>query len=499
LKPSPRTTIRHSKIAKVLKLSQLKRVQPENAFVRPHKKMSFSPKLRVLGVMVALLIVAGARAGAQAIILSATNSASSVLVSNNLTYTIIVTNNLAFLPGAVVSNTLSAPFQLVSVSPGPGVTFTTNASGGVFGITGFNVGTIAQMALTVKPTQVGFVTNLVEFFTPNATNAPSVSLVTQVTNTIPPQADLGVIITVPAASVIVNDTTAYRVTVTNAGPSSAPNVVLTNVLPSGVILEGNFTVVSNNVILNLGTLKSGGVTNFQFTIQPTNAGTLNLLALVGAPNVLDTNTANNTASNSITVINYLPADLVVVTNSAQIVNHQNGLIEQSILLSNVGTNDVAAVRVVVTSLTNRLFNAAGTNSGSPFVVYANTLGTNQSVTLLLQYAPRKNFPFTNSQLHAYAVPVPDLTPPVATAGTNVTITRIVSLPNGNMLVEFPAITNRTYTVVYSDNVLFSNAMIAPPSLVAPANVVQWIDYGPPATASVPAGGGSRFYRVFLNP
>jgi len=298
---------------------------------------------------------------------------------------------------------------------------------------------------------------------------------------------------------------AYGVSVTNAGPSAASNVMLTNTLPAGVILKGSYTVVSNNVIFNLGTLKSGGFANFQFTIQPTNAGALNFFASVGASGVVDTNLVNNTASNNITVLNYLSGDLVAVTNSAQNVNHQNGLIEQSILVSNIGTNAVTAVRVVVTSLTNRLFNAVGTNSGSPFVVYTAPLATplapSTSVTLLLQYAPRKNFPFTNSQLHAFAVPPPDLTPPAATTtGTNLTITRFVRLTNGNMLVEFPAITNRTYTMVYSDNVLFSNAMIAPPSFVAPANIVQWIDYGPPATVSAPSSSSSsRFYRVYLNP
>jgi hypothetical protein len=68
-----------------------------------------------------------------------------------------------------------------------------------------------------------------------------------------------------------------------------------------------------------------------------------------------------------------------------------------------------------------------------------------------------------------------------------------------MLIEFPSITNRTYTVVYSDNVLFSNAMIAPPSIVAGANQKQWIDYGPPTTVSAPTNSSARFYRVFLNP
>jgi hypothetical protein len=54
-------------------------------------------------------------------------------------------------------------------------------------------------------------------------------------------------------------------------------------------------------------------------------------------------------------------------------------------------------------------------------------------------------------------------------------------------------------VVYSDNVLFSNAMMAPPSIAAPANEVQWIDYGPPTTVSAPTNASARFYRVFLNP
>jgi hypothetical protein len=176
-------------------------------------------------------------------------------------------------------------------------------------------------------------------------------------------------------------------------------------------------------------------------------------------------------------------------------------------LSNIGTNEVAAARVVVTGLTtNQLFNAVGTNNGSPFVVYAAPLDTNQSVNLLLQFFAVNYFSFTNSQLHAFAVSVPNLTPPAAAAvSTNVNITRIVKLTNGSpliigsMLIEWPSITNRTYTVVYSDNVLFSNAMMAMPSVVAPANRTQWIDYGPPTTVSAPPNSSNRFYRVFLNP
>jgi len=122
------------------------------------------------------------------------------------------------------------------------------------------------------------------------------------------------------------------------------------------------------------------------------------------------------------------------------------------------------------------------------------------VNMLLQYNPRGSFPFTNGQLHAYAVPMPTWTPArVASTSTNVNISRIVKLPNGHMLIEFPSTLGKEYTVVYSTNVMFSNAMIAPPAIIAPANEVQWIDYGPPTTPSEPVNSPARFYRVYQNP
>ena len=101
---------------------------------------------------------------------------------------------------------------------------------------------------------------------------------------------------------------------------------------------------------------------------------------------------------------------------------------------------------------------------------------------------------------------PNLAPP-ASAGTstNLNITRFLKLTNasplinGSRLIEFPTTAGRTYTVVYSDNILFSNSMMALPPIVAPANKTQWIDYGPPLTAAPATNAPGRFYRVFQNP
>ena len=94
---------------------------------------------------------------------------------------------------------------------------------------------------------------------------------------------------------------------------------------------------------------------------------------------------------------------------------------------------------------------------------------------------------------------PNLTPPAA-AGTSATNNAyILRQSNGNIMIEFPSVAGTNYTIVYADNVLFSNAMMILPSIKAPANWVQWVDYGPPATATHPTNTTQRYYRVFLNP
>jgi len=446
------------------------------------------------------LIVACPRTDAQGFGLSVTTSTNLVVGTSSLTYAINLTNQTGILlTNVFVTNTFSSGVTIISATNSQGSNSIVSSSL-IFSLGVITNGNSATMSATVQTTTIGFLTNVIVVAATGVTNTATTNIVTQVVSS---QADLGVKIIPPVQAVVTNDLTSYDVIVSNFGPSSASSVALTNTLPAGVILKSvsqSYTISSSNLIFNLGTLASGGYADVQFVIQPTNAGVLTFSAAVGAPGLLDPNPTNNAASTNITVIAYLSGTLIAVTNSAQTINLQNGLTEQSILLSNIGLNDVAAARVVVTGLSNQLFNAVGTNNGSPFVYYSATLAAGKSVNLLLQYNPRGSFPFTNGQLHAFAVPLPNWTPPKATAtSTNLNISRIVRLSNGNMLIEFPSTSGQAYTVVYSDNVLFSNAMIAPPSIIAPADRVQWIDYGPPTTVNAPTNSNARFYRVFQNP
>ena len=439
------------------------------------------------------------RADAQQFGLSVTPSARSILVGSPLTYTINLTNLSGGAVDTVVTNFLPSPAQFQSATNfynGNG-TYLTNSV--YFGFTAFPSGNFAKMTVTVVPTASGSITDtvIVASVDYGYTNTVSTNVVVQVTNAVT-LADLGVTMIGPKQVVITNDWITYGVAVTNAGPNAASGVMLTNILPAGVVgISSPKQNSGTNTPISLGTLASGGSTNLFFQVEPANAGVLPFSAFVGS-SVPDTNTANNFGSTNITVTNYLSGALVAVTNSAQSTNFTLGLLEQSIIVSNIGTSSVPAIRLVLTGLTNRLYNAVGTNNGNPFVYYSAALPANENGNLLLQYSPRKSFPFTNSQLHAFAVPMPDWTPPPATTGTNL-ISRILQLTNGNVFIEWPATAGKTYTVVYSDNVSFSNAMIAPPSIVAPANDVGWIDYGPPTTINVPASATARFYRVYQNP
>ena len=170
-------------------------------------------------------------------------------------------------------------------------------------------------------------------------------------------------------------------------------------------------------------------------------------------------------------------------------------------MTNAGPGSALAVRVVVSGLTNRLFNATGTNNGNPFVTSPAALAVNQKVSLLLQYysVSRSVFAFSNSQLQAEAVVMPALTPPAAASTSATNNAYILRQAHGHIMIEFPAVAGTNYTIVYADNVLFSNAQMILPSIKAPANWVQWVDYGPPATATHPTNTPQRYYRVFLNP
>jgi uncharacterized repeat protein (TIGR01451 family) len=436
--------------------------------------------------------------------LSVSDSPDPITANQSLTYVINVTNTTGlFLSDVFVTNRFSGPVQILGTTNSrPATVFlTTNAV--TFLIESFpGAGEFTTLSIGIRPTTFGALTNAITVatFNLNVTNAAT-NVVTQV---IAGQPDLAIAIGGPAQPVLVNDWMTYTLTARNVGGDAAPNVVVSNALPADVkiigIVPSNevFTVTSNILNWTVGRLGIDEFAGLTVTVQPTNAGIATLFAAVSAANVLDTNNVNNTTSTNIAVDPLLAGSLMASNVSAMTFNRQTGLMEQTVRLVNAGTNAAASARIIVSGLTNRLFNAVGTNDGNPFVVHGATLETNQSVDLLFEYFVPTRLPVlvNDSQLHPFAMPAFNLAPP---GGEPLVITLVTNLAKGDILIEFASVPGQRYTVLYSADPSFTNGLAAQPPIVAPADRVQWIDDGPPKTVSRPASVGSRFYRVIQNP
>jgi uncharacterized repeat protein (TIGR01451 family) len=306
------------------------------------------------------------------------------------------------------------------------------------------------MSIIVQPTAAGLITNAVTYNVANATNFFA-TIINHVTNAVPPtQADLAVGMTGLALAVVTNDLMTYSVNVTNLGPASASNVFLTNTLPSGLILKSvsptNQSTSGSNLIFNLGTLTNGATKKFQITVVPTNAGVLTFSSVVNSTSVVDPNPTNNFASTNINVGTFIYGQLIAtnVYNPQMTYDPQIGLMTNVIRLTNIGTNVVAGARVIVSGMTNWLFNAVGTNNGHPYVVYNAQLNPNQAVDLVLEIfvTGRTNITVTNYTA-VFALPflpapsnnIPPVLPVIPPQMVNVqsllTVTNTATEPNPN--------------------------------------------------------------------
>ncbi|HWY31503.1 MAG TPA: hypothetical protein VNX46_12145, partial [Candidatus Acidoferrum sp.] len=316
--------------------------------------MKLFARVRDLMLVAVVLIAAGWRAEGQTLTFSVTSTASSVLVSNSLTFFISVTNSTGIpIANLVITDSLPASVQITSTtSDNPSSTDIVSSNSATFSLATLAVLQSWNITVSALPTVAGLITNTVTITTPILFTNGEASIVVDVTNVVI-IANLGVTLPNPAQAVIVNDFATYGIIVTNAGPDTAPQVMLTNTLPPGTILEGvspaNLTHTTNpggKLIFNLGDIGSGGSSSLQITVSPTNAGVLTYFAAVGSASVTNISTLSTLATNSLTVLPYITNVLIAVTNSGQATDFQNGLNEQSILLTNISTtNIVTAARV----------------------------------------------------------------------------------------------------------------------------------------------------------
>ena len=318
-------------------------------------------------------------------------------------------------------------------------------------------------------------------------------------------ADLAISMYNTPLDVYTNDYMPYTIFVTNLGPGTVSGVVVTNILPSGFSLisaSPAYTLSGNTLSFSVGSLNNLQAAKLNVNVKPTNAGSYTFSANVSSSSNTDPNSANNTNGFSVNAGNYLAGNLSVSLFSTQFVDSQTALEGQFIQITNAGTSSVSSARVIVSGLTNQLYTAAGTNNGNPFVIYGSPIAPGQTGNLLLEFNPRGSFPFTNSQLHVYATPLANLSPPsnIANPITPLQVVRITSgLLINSLVVEFPSVSGQSYIIAYSDNPEFANPLLVLPSVTASANETQFIDYGPPVTIGFPTNTTPRYYRIYPVP
>ncbi|HTI68587.1 MAG TPA: hypothetical protein VMF06_01370 [Candidatus Limnocylindria bacterium] len=415
-----------------------------------------------------------------------TATPSPATVGQPLLYSLSVTNNAATILGTVViSNTLPSSVTLTGVTNNSG---TVQTGSGIVYVTILRMGPgdVALIGITNVPTALGLLTNVVNVFAIGTTNVSATNVVSAYGGT----ADLGIALTGATNGALSFDRIAFGVTVTNGGPSTVTTAEVALTVPTELLFLGitpasaswGFNTTNSTLYIAPDSLASGASQSFLLNFQPTNEFTNTMVGTISAAGFLDSNPTNDTAALPVTVAPP-PNGSVSLTRLGTNVtlNLQTGWLEETVRVKNIGTNTLAAVRIGILDTNTVVANATGTNGFDPFVTAIATFAPGETVDVVLEYfSPKRRLDFLPDLL-ATPVLVPQMSVPT---GTGVAISRWLPWSTNRFLIEFPATTGARYTVVYSYDALFSNALPVVPSLVAAGDRVQWIDHGPPNSAGV---------------
>ena len=364
---------------------------------------------------------------------------ATVFAASNLSYTISVTNfGPSSASSVVVTDTLPASVTFVSAS-GNG----SNNSG----VVTWNLGTLpngaaSNLTVTVTAPASGSLTNIASVSSPtgdtNILNNTTPPVITSVT----PLADISVVKSGPAG-IIFGTNFNYTITVSNAGPSIATSLSVTDSLPTGLIfvsaVPATTTNASNQIIWNLGNFAAGTGSNLTLTVISALRGSLTNLASSGSPTG-DPKPTNNTA----------PPVVTSVTNNPPVANPDNYAVTEnttntfSPLLNDTVQTPGGALQIIglnptngtatILNLTNVVFTPTPNFLGTATIGYTITDGvggTNSSVisVLVTNIPPTANpdsYSITENTTNNFAVLVNDF---VNTSGGSLTLLS-VSPTNG---------------------------------------------------------------------
>ncbi|MDD2816146.1 MAG: beta-propeller fold lactonase family protein [Thiotrichaceae bacterium] len=269
---------------------------------------------------------------ADLVVTTTTLPKDTVLMGSNLVYTNVVNNAGPNNATAVkFAQTLPSNVSFVSANSGQGTpcSFASNTVSCDLG--NITSGLSSSVVTTVTPLGAGsLVTGIAvtgAVFDPKPENS-NISVTTTVTKA---NADVKLTLSASPEPVLVSNLLTYLLTITNAGPDTASNISVSDILPANTVYMSNTVTpagqascandATNTFKCTVPSLTKDASVAIQLVVQPTLAGTISNTASISAAAIPTTSTTQASVSSRVNK----PAALVFVEAQKSGVNGVSGL------------------------------------------------------------------------------------------------------------------------------------------------------------------------------
>jgi len=288
-----------------------------------------------------------------------TDGVATAVPGGAVTYTITASNATAFAAtGATVADTFPAVLTCTWTCVGAGGgTCTASGSGNVSDTVNLPAGASVTYTATcgINPAATGTLSNTATVTLagdPNAANNSATD-----TDTLTPQANLGITKTDGVTTATPGGSVTYTITASNAGPSNAPGSAVADTFPASLTCTwtcvgaggGTCTAAGSGNVNDTVNLPSGGSVTYtaSCTISAAATGTLSNTATVTASaGVTDPTPGNNSATDSDTLA--AQADLAITKTDGVTTATAGGSVTYTIVASNAGPSNAAGSTVADT-------------------------------------------------------------------------------------------------------------------------------------------------------
>jgi uncharacterized repeat protein (TIGR01451 family) len=336
-----------------------------------------------------------------------------VFAGNTLTYTLSVTNSGPSIAAQVtVTDTLPVGFTFGGAT---GTGWTLTQAGGVVTATRTNaaVGALPAVVITGTAPVSGPITNTARVSTTAIDQNAANNLATAST-AVTANANLSIAKSAHADAVVVNDLITYTLNITNSGPNTANNVIVTDTLPASVtfgsVNGAGWTCGRSGVTVTctVASLAVGAANPISIIVTaPGTASTITNTATVASA-VADLVTSNNTAS-VVTTIAAAISDLQLTKTDTPDPVNAGGALTYTLSINNNGPNATNNVIVTDTLPASYVFGGVSGSgwacgrSGVTVTCTVASLNVGSAPNIIITGTAPASGPITNTAVIASAV------------------------------------------------------------------------------------------------